>query len=260
MQIGRFHEELQGFSTADSLDDVTELLRLHASRLGFEWFVYALDLHEGGPSSRLALANGYPGAWIEHYFREGFLGQDPVMTYCREHIVPTEWSSLGPAALGSRVMREAPDFGLSEGLSAPLHGPRGDLGVLSFATGAELRSARKRTRRALPYVHLLAGYVHEALRRVVAAEGARMSRPLSPRERECLLWVAEGKTSWEIGVILKTSERTVNFHLQNACAKLGVSNRQHAVAKAMLLGLLRSPPLSDLTAERARACPLISVA
>ncbi|XXY50939.1 LuxR family transcriptional regulator [Sorangium sp. So ce269] len=257
MQIGRFHEELQGFSTADSLLGVTELLRLHASELGFEWFVYALELQEGGPSSRLALANGYPEAWIEHYFREGLLGQDPVMTYCREHIVPTEWSSLGPAALESRVMREAADFGLSEGLSAPLHGPRGDLGVLSFATGAELRSARKRTRRALPYVHLLAGYVHEALLRVLVTEGARMSRPLSPRERECLLWVAEGKTSWEIGVILATSERTVNFHLQNACAKLGVSNRQHAVAKAMLLGLLRTP-LSDLTAERALACTLTS--
>ncbi|KYF57311.1 hypothetical protein BE08_21515 [Sorangium cellulosum] len=181
------------------------------------------------------------------------------MTYCREHIVPTEWSSLGPAALESRVMREAADFGLSEGLSAPLHGPRGALGVLSFATGAELRSARRRTRRALPHVHLLAGYVHEALRRVLVTEGARMSRPLSPRERECLLWVAEGKTSWEIGVILATSERTVNFHLQNACAKLGVSNRQHAVAKATLLGLLRSPPLSDLTVERALACPLTSV-
>jgi LuxR family transcriptional activator of bioluminescence operon len=92
-------------------------------------------------------------------------------------------------------------------------------------------------------VHLLAGYVHEALRRVLVTEGAKMSRPLSPRERECLLWVAEGKTSWEIGVILATSERTVNFHLQNASAKLGVSNRQHAVAKAMLLGLLRSPPV-----------------
>lgn len=70
-----------------------------------------------------------------------------------------------------------------------------------------------------------------------------MSRPLSPRERERVLWVAEGKTSWELGVILATSERTANFHLQNACAKLGVSNRQHAAAKATLLGLLRSPPV-----------------
>ncbi|WP_437570306.1 helix-turn-helix domain-containing protein [Sorangium sp. So ce542] len=52
-----------------------------------------------------------------------------------------------------------------------------------------------------------------------------------------------GKTSWEIGVNLAMSERTVNFHLHNASAKLGVSNRQHAVAKAMLLGLLRSPPV-----------------
>jgi LuxR family transcriptional activator of bioluminescence operon len=243
VRIARFHEDLQGFLAAESLSRVTELLRGRALELGFEWFVYALELQESAPSSRIALANGYPEPWIEHYAREGLLGQDPVMSYCRAHFVPIEWRMLEAEQLKGRVMVEAREFGLSEGLSAPLHGPRGDLGVLSFATGAELRTASRRTRRARPYVHLLAGYVHEAMRRVLVTEGARMVRPLSPRERECLLWVAEGKTSWEIGLILATSERTVNFHLRNASVKLGVSNRQHAVARALLLGLLKAPPV-----------------
>ena len=34
------------------------------------------------------------------------------------------------------------------------------------------------------------------------------------------------------------AERTVVFHLRNACSKLGVATRQQAVAKAMVLGLL----------------------
>ncbi|MBY3123131.1 helix-turn-helix domain-containing protein [Rhizobium laguerreae] len=35
---------------------------------------------------------------------------------------------------------------------------------------------------------------------------------LSPREKECLLWIAQGKTSWETAVIMGISENTVAFH------------------------------------------------
>jgi len=44
---------------------------------------------------------------------------------------------------------------------------------------------------------------------------------LSERERQCLRWAEEGKSSWAIGVILKVSENTVNIHVKNAMRKLG---------------------------------------
>ncbi|WP_199763242.1 helix-turn-helix domain-containing protein, partial [Bradyrhizobium guangdongense] len=44
-------------------------------------------------------------------------------------------------------------------------------------------------------------------------------------ERQCLRWVEEGKSSWEIGVILNVSLNTVNFHLKNAMRKLETSTR-----------------------------------
>ncbi len=55
--------------------------------------------------------------------------------------------------------------------------------------------------------------------------------PLTPRETECLGWVAEGKTDSEVGLILKISARTVRFHINNAKVKLGVATRIQAVAK-----------------------------
>ena len=58
------------------------------------------------------------------------------------------------------------------------------------------------------------------------------------REAEALLWTAEGKTSHDIALILGVSERTVVFHLQNVARKLNVSNRTHAVARAISLGLI----------------------
>jgi DNA-binding CsgD family transcriptional regulator len=61
---------------------------------------------------------------------------------------------------------------------------------------------------------------------------------LSERQRECLLWVSMGKTAWETAQILEKSPRTVEFHLRNAIKKLGASNKIHAAAIAIRLGLL----------------------
>ena len=61
---------------------------------------------------------------------------------------------------------------------------------------------------------------------------------LTPRERECLQWCANGKSSWEIGMILGISEHVVGFHLKNAMAKLDVTSRVAAVVKAIRHGLI----------------------
>jgi len=57
-------------------------------------------------------------------------------------------------------------------------------------------------------------------------------KPLSPREKEVLMWLKCGKTSWAIAVILQISERTVNYHVNNIIRKLGVINRIQAVSAA----------------------------
>jgi DNA-binding NarL/FixJ family response regulator len=55
---------------------------------------------------------------------------------------------------------------------------------------------------------------------------------LNEREVEALTWIARGKTSAEIAIILSLSKRTVDFHLENARLKLGVQTRTEAVIKA----------------------------
>lgn len=60
-----------------------------------------------------------------------------------------------------------------------------------------------------------------------------LGKDLTKREIECLQWIAGGKTSGEIGIILSISESTVNFHLKNTLIKLNSTNRVQAVAKAV---------------------------
>jgi len=54
---------------------------------------------------------------------------------------------------------------------------------------------------------------------------------LTARERDSLALVAEGKTDWEISVIIGIAEATVRFHVDNARRKLGAVNRAQAVAR-----------------------------
>jgi DNA-binding response OmpR family regulator len=55
---------------------------------------------------------------------------------------------------------------------------------------------------------------------------------LNDREVEVLTWAARGKTSAEIAKILDLTKRTVDFHIDNARAKLGAATRTEAVLKA----------------------------
>jgi DNA-binding CsgD family transcriptional regulator len=51
---------------------------------------------------------------------------------------------------------------------------------------------------------------------------------LTPREREIMHWVSQGKSNWGVAKILGCSEQTVKKHLQRIYRKLGVENRMAA--------------------------------
>jgi len=56
---------------------------------------------------------------------------------------------------------------------------------------------------------------------------------VTDREAEVLLWIARGKSNRDIAEILDLSPRTVNKHLEQIYAKLGVENRASAAALAV---------------------------
>jgi CheY-like chemotaxis protein/DNA-binding CsgD family transcriptional regulator len=55
---------------------------------------------------------------------------------------------------------------------------------------------------------------------------------LTPRQAEVLYWIAQGKTNAEIAIILGTSPRTVEKHVEQLLERLGVENRVTAAAQA----------------------------
>ncbi len=55
---------------------------------------------------------------------------------------------------------------------------------------------------------------------------------LTPRETEILFWIAQGKTSPEIGIILELAKATVKKHVESILPKLGVETRLAAALRA----------------------------
>ncbi len=76
------------------------------------------------------------------------------------------------------------------------------------------------TRTAVKFASLV---LHDHMRKLTAPDVSEQPR-LTRRERDCLAFVAQGKSDWDISVILGVSHTTVISHVQNAKRKIGASS------------------------------------
>lgn len=195
------------------------------------------------PGEAPYLAVTYSTEWVEHYKSERYVEIDPTIQVGLRRMLPIDWSAFDRSDKNiRRLFGEAGEFGLGRhGMSLPVHGRSGDRALLSITSDAADRDWQHLRLHYMRDFQMLALHMHQAILRVEGRPSIeRMA--LSPRERECLQWVAEGKTSWECGVILGLSERTVRFYLESARHKLGASNTIHAVTKAGKASLLTDLP------------------
>jgi DNA-binding CsgD family transcriptional regulator/tetratricopeptide (TPR) repeat protein len=122
-------------------------------------------------------------------------------------------------------------------------------GTRATATAA-LRSAHATAERlgAAPLCRELEGLARRARIDLIEPTGAEAApaRPadpygLTPREREVLALVADGRTNPQIAQALFISARTAGIHVSNILAKLGVASRGEAAAIAHRGGFLDQP-------------------
>jgi len=91
-------------------------------------------------------------------------------------------------------------------------------------------------RNALARAQMKCCYALSQVPELLAA--AATQDPLSDRERECLFWVSEGKTTDEVALILGVSSNTVNSYITHAIQKFSASNRAMAIATAIRNGII----------------------
>jgi DNA-binding CsgD family transcriptional regulator len=79
-----------------------------------------------------------------------------------------------------------------------------------------------------------------------AAQAVEDEWGLTPREREVLVLVADGRSNGEIAGELFISRKTASVHVSNILGKLGVSTRGQAAALAHRRGLAGPPGASEV--------------
>lgn len=176
-----------------------------------------------------------PPGWEDIYEKEGFHDVNYLVREVHRRSEPFPWSDMSLINdKERRLARLLVDLGFPDGLAVPCHGAGGYLGVVSLAfSGLHELSPMERSA-----IELASLALHAHMRKLKGSGGDGDLPELSPRERDCIGFVAEGKTDGEISEILTVSRTTVITHVQNARLKLGAATRAEAVAKCISFGLI----------------------
>ncbi len=212
-------------------------LILAARCLGFDYCAYGLRTPLPISHPRVVMLNNYPAGWQNRYDEMGYLTIDPTVQHGEHSSLPLLWSSdLFHHA--REFWEEARSFGLHYGWAQSSRDTQGLRGLLTLARSCEPISEVE-LRENVPKMVWLTQIAHIGMARCLSTKlQPTVEVQLTERERSVLRWTADGKTSWEVSEILGITERTVNFHINNAVKKLGTSNKLAASVHAAMMGIL----------------------
>lgn len=173
----------------------------------------------------------FPKEWETRYDEKDYVVKDSVALWAVRHSGLFYWDDARKRFNTDKAMRitnEAATMGLVDGWVYTRKGVRAsDCAFISLAGKTMKKNDRHKALLNNTLPHLV-----EALKRISTANND-LCPQLTPRENQVLRWIAEGKTAWEISVILNISHRTVEFHTRNILSKFDAVNSQQAVAMAM---------------------------
>ncbi len=112
--------------------------------------------------------------------------------------------------------------------------------VVKTTTSRELISAIRAVHQGDVYLYpsIARMLVGDYLQRVKSGEEKTSYNGLTPREREILKYIAEGKQNKDIAQLLVISVRTVQAHRSNLMEKLGAHDRTQLVKYAIRKGII----------------------
>jgi LuxR family transcriptional regulator, quorum-sensing system regulator BjaR1 len=217
---------------------ITEVVVDIARPFGFS-HVLAGTIPVPGMTAEQQIANvvlhQWPEAWSERYFTQGYLFDDPTIHRVNTSTEPFLWSELEPTYRNTpaptRVMGEAREFSLGCGFTVPMITLDGQ--TAGFSLASERAEVPPMLRGQLQLIAM------HAFSRAIALKYRPTLVELTQREMDILQWMAEGKSDWEIGVILNVSEHFVDKIARTLRTKLNATNRTQIVAVALRHNIIR---------------------
>jgi len=229
--------QIQMLLSATTKDELYDGLAKASKLLGFDYFAYGIRIPVSISTPKIELLNNYPEAWQALYDSNEYLHIDPTVHHGLRTIEPVIWEEKLFSNARS-LWEDAKSFGLSHGWAQSSFSSSGVSGMLTLARSSDAISENELLYRT-PHLVWFNQLAQIGLQKFLLPEILEPSRiRLTARESEILSWTADGKTAYEISVILDIKERTVHFHLTNVLKKFGVTNKIAATVRAVLLGLI----------------------
>jgi LuxR family quorum-sensing system transcriptional regulator CciR len=227
--------------TVGSAEDLTVTMAAISVELGFQYFALSHHVDVATAGDAAIRLHNYPQRWADYYDENALGVSDPVHRASQVTSIGFPWSRMAamiPLTPGDHhILALGRAQGVGDGFTVPAHVPGEACGSCSFACEV----GRPLPQVMLPLAQLAGNFAFEAARRLWLGRGGHLLYPgpaLTDRQRDCILWVARGKSDWEISRILGISEETVARHIKQACARYGVNKRTLLVIRALFDGTL----------------------
>jgi DNA-binding CsgD family transcriptional regulator len=242
-----FNSVLKSLSSIENSAQLIEIVLDIKEQLGFNSIAYGFVIPNNFRSEDFYIYSDDSPEWKQVYIEKEYWKIDTRIIVARKQIVPFRWSDFPYLAdfISTDLM-----MGTWDGMTIPVHGPNHFFGFLHFTYCVEQKKIASWLQYIQPFIVCLAQHITEAkcgliqkgLLSPLLYNNASKNIPvvLSGQQRKCLVWVAEGKSTEEIALILGISVSTVNKHLDSASKLLNTNSRAHAIAKVVdgkLIGL-----------------------
>jgi LuxR family transcriptional regulator, quorum-sensing system regulator CinR len=228
---------LEAFSIIEETPEMDETITKLRDLLNVDHLVYHSSKLGASPSADPYIRLTYPASWIKRYLQMGYVDLDPVIREGFLRVLPFDWSELKiHSAAEAAFLADAFAHGVGpHGLSIPVQSKHGHRALFSVSFSRSQEEWIDFKSSTLPALIQIANRLH---RRVISEIFGEDRPHLTARELECLRWIALGKDTSDIGVILSISPHTVRDYLKSARFKLDAVTSAQAVSKAVKLGLL----------------------
>jgi DNA-binding CsgD family transcriptional regulator len=226
-------ERLQQARTLDDLNRVIVSLRDH---FDVEHLIY----HSVNSTGNQYAALTYSTQWVDHYIAQDYARIDPVVQGCYRRFHPVDWKRLDWSGKAVRdFMGEALDAGVGkQGFSVPIRGPSGQFALFTVSDRRTDPAWSKYTETHVKDLILVSHFVNQKALEIERGTDKVTAATLSPREVDVLTLLATGLSRAQSADSLQISEHTLRVYLESARFKLGAQNTVHAVARALILGLI----------------------
>ncbi|WP_160118123.1 helix-turn-helix transcriptional regulator [Pandoraea pulmonicola] len=238
--VGQIFGDASALLGAKNEKEWFDTLASLACHHGFEYTLFSIFPNQSPGFGHAYVRNNYPSDWLGFYMKQRLFFVEPLVQHITAQSLPIIWGESSSASTLERKLYDAASMvGARSGLVFPIHGPRREVGMLSLASGEDFTAkANCDLSLQLPALTLLRDIAVESAQEHIAGHIEAVVPKLTKREKECLKWMASGKSTWEMSQILSCSEATINFHMMNIRSKFGVSSRVAVVFKAARIGLL----------------------